>query len=65
MTITAPQHDQVLEEHTREAWQRYAERLRDLAGAAYIQTEAEAWDELQADLAAFTADHALAEIDAV
>ena len=65
MTITVPQQDQVLEEHTREAWQRYADRLRDLSGAAYVQAEAESWDELQADLAAFTADHALAEIDAV
>ena len=65
MTITVPQKDQALEERTREAWQRYADRVRDLSGAEYEQTERESWDELQADLAAFAADHALAEIDAV
>jgi hypothetical protein len=65
MTITVPQQDQALEARTREAWQRYADRLRDLSGAPYEQAERESWDELQADLAAFAADHALAEIDAV
>lgn len=65
MTITVPQKDQALEERTREAWQRYADRVRDLSGAEYEQAERESWDELQADLAAFAADHALAEIDAL
>lgn len=65
MTITAPQKDQALEERTREAWQRYADRVRDLSGAEYVRIESESWDELQADLAAFTADHALAEIDGI
>ena len=65
MTITVPQKDQALEERTREAWQRYADRVRDLSGAEYEQAERESWDELQADLAAFAADHALAEIEAV
>ena len=65
MTITGPQQDQAIDERTREAWQRYAARLRDLTGAEYERAEAESWDELQADLAAFAADHALAEIDAV
>ena len=65
MTITVPQKDQELQERTREAWQRYADRLRELSGAEYEQAERESWDELQADLAAFAADHALAEIDAV
>ena len=65
MTITVPQQDQALEERTREAWQRYAERVRDLTGAEYERAEHESWDELQADLAAFAADRALAEINAV
>ena len=65
MTITVPQQDQALEERTREAWQRYADRLRGRSGADYEQAERESWDELQADLAAFAADRALAEIDAL
>ena len=65
MTITVPQQAQELDERSRDAWQRYADRLRDLSGPAYEQAERESWDELQADLAAFAADRALAEIDAI
>ena len=32
------------------AWQRYLELTRDVDAADYDQTEAEAWDELQAAL---------------
>ena len=65
MTITVSQKDQALEEHTREAWQRYVGRVRNLVGAEYMRVESESWDELQADLAAHIADHALAELNDV
>jgi hypothetical protein len=32
------------------AWQRYLELTRDVDAADYAETEAEAWDELQAAL---------------
>jgi len=41
---------------TREAaWQRYLELTRDADAADYAETEAEAWDELQAALDRFSA----------
>jgi hypothetical protein len=41
---------------TREAaWQRYLELTRDADSADYAETEAEAWDELQAALDRFPA----------
>ena len=41
---------------TREAaWQRYLELTRDADAADYAETEAEAWDELQAALDRFPA----------
>lgn len=63
MTITVSQKDQALEEHTREAWQRYVDRIRGLTGGEYLRVETESWEELQADLAAHVADHALAELN--
>ncbi|CAB4862398.1 unannotated protein [freshwater metagenome] len=50
MSIVAP-NDTEAEQRTREAWQRYAEELRDLSGAAYVEAENDAWDRLQAELA--------------
>ena len=39
-------------ETQRLAWEAYAERLHGLEGAAYERAEQEAWEELQAALAA-------------
>ena len=50
MSIAAPQ-DPVIVERTRDAWQRYADELRDLSGAEYEAAEREAWDRLQEELA--------------
>jgi hypothetical protein len=55
VSLIIPQQDPALEERTREAWQRYVEELRDLEGAAYDAAETEAWEHLQADLAALAA----------
>jgi hypothetical protein len=41
-----------LDEDTRRAWERYSERLRDLAGDAYEQAEHESWQQLQSELGA-------------
>ncbi|CAB4918627.1 unannotated protein [freshwater metagenome] len=57
MSITAP-NDIETEERTREAWERYAEDLRDRTGAAYVEAEAEAWDRLQVELADIAAEQA-------
>jgi hypothetical protein len=35
---------------TRGAWTAYRDDLRDLEGAAYVNAEAAAWDQLQAKL---------------
>ena len=51
MSITAPQQDVTLDELTRDAWQRYAEAVRELTGEAYTRAEPEAWDVLQEELA--------------
>lgn len=51
MSITAPQQDVTLEELTRDAWQRYADAVRELTGAPYARAEPEAWDALQDELA--------------
>jgi hypothetical protein len=58
MSITAPQNP-VIVERTREAWERYADVLRDLSGAAYEDAEREAWERLQEDLADAHAEAAL------
>jgi len=41
-----------LEEETRRAWSDYAERLRGLEGEEYDRAEQDAWEQLQATLAA-------------
>jgi hypothetical protein len=51
VSITAPQQDVTLEDLTRDAWQRYAEAVRDLTGEAYARAEPDAWDVLQDELA--------------
>ena len=51
MSITAPQQDVTLAELTRDAWQRYADAVRDLTGENYARAEPEAWDVLQDELA--------------
>lgn len=50
MSTIAPQ-DPAIVERTREAWERYADELRNLTGAAYEATEARAWERLQEALA--------------
>jgi hypothetical protein len=42
------QHE--LDEEERRAWTAYSERLRDLAGDAYEQAEADGWEDLQREL---------------
>jgi len=58
MSTIAPQ-DPVIVERTRDAWQRYAEDLRDLSGPAYEVAEREAWERLQEELADAHAEAAL------
>jgi len=58
MSIAAPQ-DPVIVERTRDAWQQYADELRDLSGAEYEATERAAWDRLQEALADAHAEAAL------
>ncbi len=58
MSIIAPQQDHALEQRTRDAWQRYADDLRDLGGARYEDAEDAAWDRLQTELADIAAEHA-------
>ena len=52
MTSTIPEAEilKELEKDTRQAWEHYQERLRELTGAEYERTEAESWDELQSEL---------------
>jgi hypothetical protein len=52
--VTAIAHDDAklreLDAGTRRAWDAYRERLRELSGADYEDTEQEAWVELQGEL---------------
>lgn len=52
MAITATHSDRLLEldEDVRDAWSAYVYRLRSLSGDEYVDTEAEAWSELQYEL---------------
>jgi hypothetical protein len=52
MTSTIPEAEilRELEKDTRDAWEHYQVRLRELTGAEYERVEAESWDELQAEL---------------
>lgn len=61
MSITAPQHDVEREQRTREVWRRYAQSLRDLAGADYEAAEDDAWALLQEELAEIEAEAAARE----
>lgn len=55
MSLIIPQQDPALDESTRDAWRRYAAELRGLEGTEYERAEHEAWEELQAELAAIAA----------
>ena len=50
MTSIAPEELRELDEDTRQAWDHYSERLRELDGAEYERVESESWEELQAQL---------------
>jgi hypothetical protein len=52
MTSTIPEAEilRELEMDTRQAWEHYQERLRELTGDEYERTETESWDELQSEL---------------
>ena len=52
MTSTIPEAEilRELEQDTRQAWEHYQDRLRELTGAEYERAEAESWDELQSEL---------------
>lgn len=39
-----------LDADTRQAWEHYHDRLRELTGDEYERTELESWDELQSQL---------------
>jgi hypothetical protein len=52
MTSTIPEAEilRELEKDTRDAWEHYQVRLRELTGAEYERVEAKSWDELQSEL---------------
>lgn len=52
MALIATHSDRLLEldEDVRDAWSAYVFRLRSLSGDEYVDTEAEAWSELQYEL---------------
>jgi hypothetical protein len=50
-TMTSGKHATILPLTREAAWQRYLELTRDADAADYAETEAEAWDDLQAALA--------------
>jgi hypothetical protein len=52
MTSTIPEAEilKELEKDTRDAWEHYQVRLRELSGAEYERVEAESWGELQSEL---------------
>ncbi len=52
MTSTVPDTDilRELDEDTRQAWEHYQSRLRELTGEEYERVESESWDELQSEL---------------
>jgi polyhydroxyalkanoate synthesis regulator phasin len=52
MTSTIPEAEilREFEKDTRDAWEHYQDRLRELTGAEYERVEAESWDELQSEL---------------
>jgi polyhydroxyalkanoate synthesis regulator phasin len=52
MTSTIPEAEVLreIEEDTRQAWEHYQERLRELTGDEYERAESESWDELQSEL---------------
>ena len=52
--MTAIVHDadklRQLDDGERQAWQAYADQLRDLSGEEYERVEADSWGELQREL---------------
>ena len=60
MTIYAPDDTErrleELAERERDAWSIYREDLRGLVGRRYDEAEAEAWDELQRELAELSSE---------
>ena len=52
MTSTIPEAEilRELEEDTRQAWEHYQQRLRELTGDEYERAEAESWNQLQSEL---------------
>jgi hypothetical protein len=57
MTTYTP-HDSTLDERTRKAWTAYSDELSELAGRAYDEAEAAAWDRLQDALREIEEDRA-------
>jgi hypothetical protein len=57
MTTYTP-HDSTLDERTRTAWTAYRDELSELAGRAYDEAEAAAWDRLQEALRDIEQDRA-------
>jgi hypothetical protein len=55
-----------LAEHERRAWRAYVELTSDLTGETYAQTEADAWERLEAERVAISRGRArlLSSLDA-
>jgi len=47
MTATAPRQDSESSSAEQEAWARYQDDLRELAGREYEEAEGPSWDRLQ------------------
>jgi len=52
MTSTIPKAEilRELDKDTRQAWDHYQDRLRELTGDEYERVESESWGELQSEL---------------
>ncbi len=56
MTATAPRQDSARPRAEQEAWDQYADDLRELQGREYEEAEHESWDRLQKRLREIAGD---------
>jgi len=54
MPMTAPDSKTTIDPRIQAAWVAYRDQLRDLEGSEYARVEAEAWEQLQAELFTLT-----------
>ena len=57
MTATAPRQDSARPRAEQEAWDEYADDLRELQGREYEDAEDASWDRLQTRLREIARDH--------